>query len=532
MAMIAFADFALRFCTRSRRPSSLGAQAGVAVCLCGAGEACAGRAVNPFVMAAAAAVVALKKKAKEDMPQDIVAVFEKYDEDHSGDVGREELDHALRDLEVEGLESDHVESIFALLIEKRHLPFGAEGIDLHSFELLVSKIRQIQGEPRREGHLIERESLPHQRAVNRFYESRSVVLLVAALILANFIVNIIEAEVDPGVLGVKLHGRLWDGLDAAFNIVFLLELLVNMYRYGGPRWQFWVVPWNVFDTIIVTVGVILILAGDAASPQLKKLKLLRAFRVIRALKRVESLNHIVTNLMRAMPAVLNSFLLMLIVFSMYAVLGVDLFHEHGVNHTSAHTGLMYTYTDDGQSIELESQTARGVDYGWEYYGTFARSMYTLFQIMTGDSWSEAVVRPLIFGWVRPNAFVVALFFVSFILITNMVLMNVVVAALLDKFVESASGKISADELVSKLNEKIEPVSPAALVTSTAAQGAHLLSSRSKAALESAVAGGSGLGDSNHGAQLAQILLLLHAQGEQIKALHAKFDAVVHAPYTV
>ena len=58
--------------------------------------------------------------------------------------------------------------------------------------------------------------------------------------------------------------------------------------------------------------------------------------------------------------------------------------------------------------------------------------------MTGESWSEAIVRPLIFG-LYDNAITVALFYVTFILLTQMVLTNVVVAVLLDKFVADPDG---------------------------------------------------------------------------------------------
>jgi len=80
-------------------------------------------------------------------------------------------------------------------------------------------------------------------------------------------------------------------------------------------------------------------------------------------------------------------------------------------------------------------SARGYDLGIEYYGTFMRALYTLFQVMTGESWSEAVARPLLFGLYR-DAFVVGIFFVSFIILTQIVLINVVVAVLLEKFVAS------------------------------------------------------------------------------------------------
>merc|ERR1712137_937529 len=68
------------------------------------------------------------------------------------------------------------------------------------------------------------------------------------------------------------------------------------------------------------------------------------------------------------------------------------------------------------------------------YGDFMRALYTLFQVMTGESWSEAVVRPLLFGLYKNNALFVGIFFVSFIILTQIVLINVVVAVLLENFV--------------------------------------------------------------------------------------------------
>merc|ERR1712037_520930 len=86
------------------------------------------------------------------------------------------------------------------------------------------------------------------------------------------------------------------------------------------------------------------------------------------------------------------------------------------------------------SATLDATSGRGFEHGIEYYGTFMRALYTLFQVMTGESWSEAIARPLLFGWSTNNAVVVGVFFVSFIMLTQLVLINVVVAVLLEKFV--------------------------------------------------------------------------------------------------
>jgi len=73
-------------------------------------------------------------------------------------------------------------------------------------------------------------------------------------------------------------------------------------------------------------------------------------------------------------------------------------------------------------------------FGIGYYGTFVTSLYTMFQILTGESWSEGCVWPLLdfFMATNPEARkATMLFFVSFVLITNFVLLNVVVTVLID-----------------------------------------------------------------------------------------------------
>jgi len=91
---------------------------------------------------------------------------------------------------------------------------------------------------------------------------------------------------------------------------------------------------------------------------------------------------------------------------------------------------------------FSAMTVRGYTIGDEYYGTFTRSLYTLFQVLTGESWSEAIARPLIFGFPSEEggAAFVAIFFTSFILLMQIVLINVVVAVLLENFVTDDGDK--------------------------------------------------------------------------------------------
>ena len=134
----------------------------------------------------------------------------------------------------------------------------------------------------------------------------------------------------------------------------------------------------------------------------------------------------------------------------FAIVAVELFRDFGVDgeYTTVQTygvgdarwgqGKDMSWSLDHPFVEnttvISAMTPRGYHYGQEYYGTFFRSLYTLFQVLTGESWSEAVVRPLLFGYTS-NAVTVGVFFTVYILLMQVVLQNVVVAVLLDKFVE-------------------------------------------------------------------------------------------------
>ena len=105
------------------------------------------------------------------------------------------------------------------------------------------------------------------------------------------------------------------------------------------------------------------------------------------------------------------------------------------NMTSPHHTYIHTYILTSSLHTLPSFT--GLTYGEEYYGNFFRSMYTLFQVLTGESWSEVVARPIIFadGTNYPYPYIGGVFYTSYILVCGIVLVNVAVAVLLEKMVD-------------------------------------------------------------------------------------------------
>lgn len=222
----------------------------------------------------------------------------------------------------------------------------------------------------------------------------------------------------------------WTVINNFFSVLFLLELLINMY--GLWFWPFWRGTnraWNIFDTFVVCVGVIdMTPATDSLPGPVVYIRMFRAFRIFRLFSRVDSMKKIITAIIKALPGVRDAFLINLIVMMIYAVLAVETFGQ--------------VYCDEKFDNYPTSRTPRGECFGFDYYGNFLRALYTLFQILTGESWSEGAVRPLLhyYDSVEKDTsqlIFTVMFFITFILINAVVLLNVVVAVLMDGMSKSS-----------------------------------------------------------------------------------------------
>ncbi|CAE8731711.1 unnamed protein product [Polarella glacialis] len=258
-----------------------------------------------------------------------------------------------------------------------------------------------------------------QRKAAILYLDVRIQVAVAGLIAGNFMCNVVEKWIDPR--GLK-YPEVFAIFETFFNVMFTAELGVNMYAF----WlcAFWRSAWNVFDFFVVSIGLLTMFNVPLPGP-FSMLRMMRAFRVFRLFKRVKSLNKIMVSLAKAVPGVMNAFFILLLVMSIYAILAVDFFMDYGKGGT---------FTNErGEIIPL--MTPRNQEFGYEYFGNFGKSLYTMFQVLTGESWSEAVARPLLHTNQPIDAIGVCFFFVSFVLVNGVVLINVVVAVLLEKMVD-------------------------------------------------------------------------------------------------
>jgi voltage-gated sodium channel len=238
-----------------------------------------------------------------------------------------------------------------------------------------------------------------RRKVHWFYMGDRCQVTVAALILSNFILNIFEAHFTPEE-GSDTQA-LFAQIDMGFTIIFTCELLTNMF--ATLVYEFVKDSWNWFDTMVVGVSLCTLFLENL--PGAKPLKLMRCFRVFRLFKRIPSLRQIIVALTASVPPMINAFALVCLVTAIYAIVGVTLFSAKDP----------------------------------ENFVDFFTAMFTMFQVMTGDNWSD-ICRGLFV--LTGQGAGVAMFFVSFQLIVALVLVNVVIAVLLDEFSNAAEKRLS------------------------------------------------------------------------------------------
>ena len=233
----------------------------------------------------------------------------------------------------------------------------------------------------------------------------------------NFIVGVIIF--NAVVLGMETSktimasaGGLITMLDNICLAIFVAELAAKMF---AQRAAFFRNGWNIFDFVIVGISLV---PGNGGLSVLRALRILRVLRVISV---VPSLRRVVEGFVTALPGMGSVFMLMGIVFYIGAVMATKLF---------------------------------GADFP-DWFGTLGRSGYSLFQIMTLESWSMGIVRPVM--EVYPYAWA---FFVPFIMVTTFAVVNLLVGLIVnsmqDAHAEEGNAATDAyrDEVLAKL-EAIE-----------------------------------------------------------------------------
>ncbi len=207
--------------------------------------------------------------------------------------------------------------------------------------------------------------------------------LVRYSILAVIIVNAITLGLGTSPRVQELTGGLLPKFDNLVIGIFVCEMLVKLYAYG---WRFFRSAWNLFDLTIVLVSLV------PTSSSLSVLRGLRVIRVMRVLSAIPQMRDVIKALLDALPGMGAVVVLLAIVFYIFSVMATILY---------------------GGAFP-------------QWFGTVGESLYSLFQIMTLESWSMGIVRPVMEQF--PYAWA---FFVPFIICTAFAVLNLFIGLLVN-----------------------------------------------------------------------------------------------------
>ncbi len=197
-------------------------------------------------------------------------------------------------------------------------------------------------------------------------------------IVTLIVLNAITIGLETSEAVVEQIGGLLRVFDRTVLAVFVIELVLRMYAYRG---RFLRDPWSIFDVLVVGVALV------PASGALSVLRVLRILRALRLVSAVPGMRRVVTGLLSALPGMLSIVLLLGLVLYVGAVLATGLYGATAPDH----------------------------------FGHLGTSLFTLFQVMTGEAWPDIAAE------VMPHHPTAWIFFVLFILTSTFVVLNLFTA---------------------------------------------------------------------------------------------------------
>jgi len=217
--------------------------------------------------------------------------------------------------------------------------------------------------------------------VTSVVESKLFERSIITVILVNAVVLGLETSQEI----MNEYGHILEVLNYIFITIFVIEMLLKLYAY---HFNYFRDGWNVFDFIIVFSSLI---PTGGVFTGLRILRIFRVLRIPRLISGLKPLRKIVSSILRSLPGVAWTVLLMFIVYYVFAIIGI------------------YLFSSDAP----------------EKFGSLGTAFVTLFELMTLSSWQNVVI-PLtehnVWAW---------FYFLIFILAAAFILLNVILGIIVD-----------------------------------------------------------------------------------------------------
>uniref|UniRef100_A0A3Q4MH81 Sodium channel protein n=1 Tax=Neolamprologus brichardi TaxID=32507 RepID=A0A3Q4MH81_NEOBR len=273
-------------------------------------------------------------------------------------------------------------------------------------------------------------------------------IIIMVLILFNMITMMVETDEQPPQME-----KILNNINLAFIIIFTAECLIKIMAL---RCYFFTVGWNIFDFVVVILSIVGIVLADIiekyfVSPTLfRVIRLARIGRILRLIRGAKGIRTLLFALMMSLPALFNIGLLLFLVMFIYAIFGMANFA-----YVKRQAGI-----DDMFNFE-----------------TFGNSMICLFQITTSAGW-DSLLSPILNNSPEEcdaniphtgttvkgncgNPSVGITFFVTYIIISFLIVVNMYIAIILENFsvaTEESTEPLSEDdfEMFYEVWEKFDP----------------------------------------------------------------------------
>ena len=238
-----------------------------------------------------------------------------------------------------------------------------------------------------------------QHLVEKNWFSHSILVLI--------LINAVLLGMETSATLMQNFGAVILLADKILLSVFVLELLLRIFAY---RLHFFKDPWSLFDFAVVAIALM------PATGQFSVLRALRVLRVLRLLSIVPSMRRVVSALLGSLPGLGSIAMVLVLIYYVFAVIATKLF---------------------GSAFP-------------EWFGSLGASFYTLFQVMTLESWSMGISRPVMEQY--PYAWA---FFVPFILIATFTMLNLFIAIIVNTMQTFTDQEHAAERAEDKKAEQAE-----------------------------------------------------------------------------
>ncbi|XP_071672627.1 voltage-dependent T-type calcium channel subunit alpha-1G isoform X4 [Patagioenas fasciata] len=311
------------------------------------------------------------------------------------------------------------------------------------------RLRRLEKKRRsKEKQMAEAQCKPYYSDYSRFRllihqmcTSHYLDLFITGVIGLNVITMAMEHYQQPKVLDEALKI-----CNYIFTVIFVLESVFKLIAFGFRR--FFQDRWNQLDLAIVLLSIMGItleeIEVNASLPInptiIRIMRVLRIARVLKLLKMAVGMRALLDTVMQALPQVGNLGLLFMLLFFIFAALGVELFGDLECDDTHPCEGLGRHAT----------------------FRNFGMAFLTLFRVSTGDNWNgimKDTLRDCDQESTCYNTVISPIYFVSFVLTAQFVLVNVVIAVLMKHLEESNKEAKEEAELEAELEMEMKTMTP-------------------------------------------------------------------------